>query len=96
MKTFAVIGALAGIILPLFNIPLILRIIKRKSSDDISLVWLFGVWICIILMTPAAMVSPDFAFCAYTLVNLIFFTIVVVVTLRYRHKKYNDKNASDR
>jgi hypothetical protein len=43
MKTIALIAAIA---LPLFNIPLIVRIIKRKSSEDMSISWALGVWIC--------------------------------------------------
>jgi uncharacterized protein with PQ loop repeat len=80
------ISAWAGAVLPLFNIPLIIRIIKRKSADDISLVWLFGVWICILLMTPAVLASQNMAFRAFGWTNLVFFTVVVLVTVKYHHK----------
>ncbi len=86
----------AGALLPIFNIPLILRIIKRKSADDISLVWLFGVWICILLMTPAALTSPDIAFRAFGWTNVVFFTGVVVVTVKYHHKMGGKGNGSRR
>ncbi len=86
MELLMKISAWAGAILPLFNIPLIIRIIKRKSADDIRLVWLFGVWICILLMSPAALVSKEPAFCFFGWMNLIFFTGVVVVTVKYHHK----------
>lgn len=86
MKTLYQISFWAGTLLPLFNIPLILRIIKRKSADDISLVWLFGVWFCILLMTPAAVISQDIGFRAFGWMNVIFFTGVVVVTIKYHHK----------
>ena len=86
MKFLMHISEWAGIILPLFNIHLIMRIIKRKSADDISLVWLFGVWICIILMSPAALTSKDFAFKAFGWANFFFFTGVVAVTVKYHHK----------
>ena len=36
------IGVVAAAVLPLFNIPLIIRIVKRKSSEDISLSWAVG------------------------------------------------------
>jgi uncharacterized protein with PQ loop repeat len=49
----------AAIILPLFNIPLIMKIIQRKSSADISLCWVLGVWICILLMAPSGFRSED-------------------------------------
>ncbi|HPW64710.1 MAG TPA: hypothetical protein PLY30_01015, partial [Candidatus Omnitrophota bacterium] len=74
-------------ILPLFNIPLIMRVVKRKSADDISLVWLFGVWICILLMSPAAFVSNDTVFRLFGYANLLFFTGVVFVTVKY-HRKF--------
>jgi uncharacterized protein with PQ loop repeat len=80
------ISAWAGAVLPLFNIPLIIRIIKRKSADDISLVWLFGVWICILLMTPAVLASQNMAFRAFGWTNVVFFTAVVLVTVKYHHK----------
>ena len=88
------ISAWAGALLPLFNIPLIMRIVKRKSADDISLVWLFGVWICILLMSPVAFVSHDFAFRAFGWTNLIFFTGVVVVTVKYHHRFKNKKEGT--
>lgn len=86
MKILNYIGMFASFAMPLFNIPLIMRIIKRKSADDISLVWLFGVWGCILLMTPAAFVSQDLAFKLFGWTNLIFFTVAVIVTVKYHHK----------
>ena len=88
------VSAWAGALLPLFNIPLILRIVKRKSADDISLVWVFGVWICILLMTPAALTSPDFAFRSFGWTNVIFFTGVVAVTVKYHHRFNNKKEGT--
>ena len=81
------IGAVAGFILPLFNIPLILHIIRRKSSDDISLTWVLGVWICILLMTPRALTSSDLAFKLFGITNIIFFSLVVFFTVKYRRSK---------
>ena len=86
MKFLVHLSEWSGILLPLFNIPLILRIVKRKSADDISLVWVFGVWICILLMSPVAFASQDFAFRAFGWTNVVFFTGVVVVTVKYHHK----------
>ncbi|MFH0986078.1 MAG: hypothetical protein V1882_11215 [Candidatus Omnitrophota bacterium] len=86
MKLLYQISAWAGCVLPLFNIPLIVRIVKRKSADDLSLVWVFGVWICILLMSPAAFTSQDMAFRMFGWVNIIFFTGVVFVTVKYHHK----------
>ncbi len=86
MKFIMYLSEWAGAILPLFNIPLVMRIVKRKSADDISLVWLFGVWICILLMSPGALASKDFAFRIFGWMNLFFFTGVVFVTVKYHHK----------
>ncbi|OGW87374.1 MAG: hypothetical protein A3A81_04610 [Omnitrophica bacterium RIFCSPLOWO2_01_FULL_45_10b] len=78
------IGMIASFVLPLFNIPLALRMIQRKSSDDISLIWVIGVWACIILMSPRALTSSDTAFRLFGIMNLIFFTLVMLFTFRYR------------
>ena len=78
------IGLIAGIILPLFNIPLIIKIIKRKSSRDISLVWVMGVWTCIVLMSPSAFTSQDIVWRTFSYINIILFTVVVVTVLKYR------------
>jgi uncharacterized protein with PQ loop repeat len=43
------IALIAAIILPLWNIPLIVRIIRRRSSKDISRAWAVGVWLCFVL-----------------------------------------------
>ena len=83
MEILYEISAWAGAVLPLFNIPLMIRIIRRKSADDISLVWLFGVWICILLMSPAALASKDPAFRDFGWMNIIFFTGVVIVTVKF-------------
>lgn len=78
------IALISGIALPLFNIPLIVKIIQRKSSKDLSLTWALGVWVCIVLMTPQALRSNDMAFRIYGIVNIIFFSIVVIFVLKYR------------
>lgn len=79
-----IIGIIAAVILPFWNIPLIMRIERRKSSKDISSVWAFGVIFCLILMFPSAIVSEDTVFKVFSIVNIIFFSIVVIQTLRYR------------
>ena len=86
MNLFDHLGAFAAFIMPFFNIPLIIRIIQRKSSDDISIIWLLGVWVCILLMAPSALTSEEIAFKLFGWTNLIFFTVVVVVALKYHHK----------
>lgn len=75
-----------GIVLPLFNVPLIMKIAKRKSSADISMSWAIGVWTCIVLMTPQALRSPDISFRIYGYVNIVFFSAVVVYVLKYRSR----------
>ncbi len=79
-----IVGSVAGTVMPLFNIPLILKIIKRKSSKDISLTWTLGVWSCIILMTPSAILSADLVFKLFGIVNLVFFSAVVFFVIKYR------------
>ena len=78
------IGMISALALPLFNIPLILRLVQRKSSGDFSVSWALGVWVCIGLMTPQALRSSDPAFRAFGAFNLLFFSIVTFLVLKYR------------
>jgi uncharacterized protein with PQ loop repeat len=80
------IGVISGVVLPLFNIPLIVRLVRRKSAEDFSLAWALGVWVCIVLMTPQALRSSDQAFRAFGVVNLVFFSLVTFFILKYRSK----------
>ena len=78
------VGMLAAILLPLWNIPLIVRIQRRKSSQDVSPSWALGVWACLLLMLPAGLGSPDAVFRTFTVANLVLFSFVVVQVFRYR------------
>lgn len=78
------IALVAAIILPLWNIPLIVRIIKRRSSKDISMYWAIGVWVCIVLMAPASFVSKDLVWKVFNIINFILFSFVVIFVLIYK------------
>ena len=80
-----IIGLLAAVVLPFFNIPLIVKIVKRRSSHDISLSWVWGVWICTLLMAPSGFASTDVVWRCYNIVNLVLFTGVVIAVWRYRN-----------
>jgi uncharacterized protein with PQ loop repeat len=82
---YKIIAIIAAIVLPLWNIPLIVRIIKRKSSKDISLFWAIGVWVCFLLMAPSGFTSTDIVWRVFNIVNLILFSAVVVAVLIYRN-----------
>lgn len=84
MDYFLDLGMLASFILPIFNIPLIMKMVKRQSSSDISMTWAAGVWICILLMTPRAVTSPDVVFRIFGVTNLVFFSAVFFCTVKYR------------
>lgn len=84
------IAMVAAIVLPLWNIPLMVRIVRRKSSRDISLPWAVGVWVCILLMAPAGFVSEDRVWRIFNIANLIFFSAVVICVLAYRKGPKND------
>ena len=84
MKT---IGFWAAVILPLWDIPLIVRIIKRKSSEDISIVWAVGLWATSVLMAPSAFISGDRVAVGFNTVNVITLTIVLIVVFKYRKGK---------
>ncbi|MDP2938638.1 MAG: hypothetical protein Q8O13_00935 [Candidatus Omnitrophota bacterium] len=79
------IGLIAAIILPLWNIPLIVRIIKRKSSRDLSILWAIGVWVCLLLMAPSGFISKDIVWRVFNIVNLILFSAVVITVLVFRN-----------
>jgi len=81
------LALITGIILPLWNIPLVARIIRRKSSEDISIYWALGVWTCVVLMEPSALLSKDPVWRIFNTVNLVIFTAVVIIVLAYRRKK---------
>lgn len=78
------IGLIAAIILPLWNLPLIHKIRKRRSSMDISLHWALGVWVCLILMFPSAVMSKDIVYKTFSFMNIILFTIVMIDVVRFR------------
>ena len=81
IQTIALVGA---VMLPLWNIPLIIRIIKRKSSQDISISWVLGVWGCLVLMAPSGFTSADIVWKVFNTMNLLLFSAVMVTVLLYR------------
>lgn len=81
-----IIGMIAAVTLPLWNIPLILKIIKRKSSRDISLWWAYGVLGSLVAMLPAALVSSDPVFRVFSIANVLLFSLVVILVVKYRKR----------
>lgn len=79
------LGYLGAILLPLWNIPLIINIQRRRSSRDLSLPWAFGVWGCLVLMLPSGLASADPVYRVFTILNVILFTAVVIQVLRFRN-----------
>lgn len=78
------IALVFGVILPFWNIPLIVRIIRRRSSEDISTFWALGVWCCLLFMAPSAFVSIDLVWRVFNIVNFVMFSCVLAVVLTYR------------
>jgi hypothetical protein len=78
------ISLVASVVMPLFNIPLIVKIVRRRSSADISMSWVMGVWVCALLMAPSGLTSQDMVFRCFNIVNLVTFTGVVIAVWRYR------------
>ncbi|PIQ83466.1 MAG: hypothetical protein COV75_07465 [Candidatus Omnitrophica bacterium CG11_big_fil_rev_8_21_14_0_20_63_9] len=83
-RVIDVLGLLAAVAMPLWNIPLILRLERRRSSKDISLTWALGVFGCILLMLPSGLLSPDPVFRVFSAVNSVLFAGVVVQVWRFR------------
>jgi len=78
------IGFWAAVILPLWDIPLIVQIIQRKSSQDISKVWAVGLWGTSVLMAPSAFISGDRLAIGFNIMNVIMLTAVLIVVIKYR------------
>ena len=92
-----ILGMLSGVLMPFFNIPLILRIARRRSSEDISLTWVIGVWFCVVGMVPASVLSPDVVLYTFGIVNAVFFSGVLFAVLYFhpavRKKRQEDQRA---
>ena len=78
------LGLIAAVLLPFWNIPLIIRIGRRRSAQDVSLWWTLGVFICLLLMLPSGLVSTDPVFKVFSVVNVVLFGAVVMQVMRYR------------
>src|SRR4051812_17006668 len=85
-RVFEWLGVIGAVAMPLFNVPLVLHIRRRGSSDDISLWWVWGVWSCIVLMFPSSLQTTNHVLRAFGLTNLIMFSCVVVVVMAYRKR----------
>lgn len=78
------VGMVSAVVLPFWNIPLIWRVQKRRSADDLSPAWALGVWVCLVGMLPSGLASSDAVFKTFTVVNLGLFSVVVFQVLRFR------------
>lgn len=84
-------GVVAAVILPLFNIPLITKIVQRRSSKDISLSWALGVWICFLFMLPSGLNTEDIVWKIFNIANITMFSVVVFFTVKYRKGDLGDR-----
>jgi uncharacterized protein with PQ loop repeat len=80
------LGLISSVALPLFNIPLMRRMIQRKSSEDLSLTWVIGIHLCLIGMLPSSLASTDLVFTAFGIANLVLFSGVLYLVIYYRIK----------
>ncbi|MBF0619966.1 MAG: hypothetical protein HQL19_07355 [Candidatus Omnitrophica bacterium] len=83
--TLELIALAASIIMPLWNIPLIVRIYTRRSSSDLSLPWAWGVWVCMLFMVPWAVLTHDVVLKVFSWVNFILFSGVVFSVMKFRN-----------
>jgi len=86
MQPLEILALVASVMMPLWNIPLIVKIFRRKSSDDLSLSWVWGVWVCMLLMIPWALVTRELVLKVFSWVNFILFSGVLVVVMKYRRR----------
>jgi len=78
------VGFWAAVMLPLFDIPLIVRIVRRRSSADISPVWAVGMWVTAVGMAPSAFISGDRTAIGFNIVNVVLLTAVLFAVVKYR------------
>ena len=83
-RIIRILGWTAGLVLPLSNIAFILKLRRRRSSQDVSLSAIGLVWLCLMLMLPAALISPDPIFTWSTIINAGLVTVLVIHVIRYR------------
>lgn len=86
MHPLELLALAASVVMPLWNIPLIVKVIRRKSADDLSLFWLWGVWTCMLLMIPWALVTQELVLKVFSFVNFILFSGVVMAVMKYRRR----------
>ncbi|MEI6438309.1 MAG: hypothetical protein WCO69_06140 [Candidatus Omnitrophota bacterium] len=86
MHPVEALALVASVVMPLWNIPLIVQIIRRKSSDDLSLWWLWGVWTCMLLMVPWAFITTDRVLRVFSGINFVLFSGVAIAVMKYRKR----------
>ena len=84
---FVKLGYISSVVLPLFNIPLMVHIWRRKSADDISLTWAFGIWFSLLGMLPASLISSDSILKVFAISNLGIFSWVLILVLYFKFFK---------
>ncbi|MBF0485964.1 MAG: hypothetical protein HQL16_05575 [Candidatus Omnitrophica bacterium] len=87
MYSWESMALVASIVMPLWNIPLIVKIFQRQSSEDLSLSWALGVWICMALMLPWAVMTKDIVLKVFSFVNFGLFSGVAFAVVKYRQRK---------
>ena len=80
------IALIASVILPLWNIPLIMRIIKRRSARDISLYWAIGVWVSLLAMLPSGIRNDFIVWKVFTICNFLLFSFVLLAAIIFHNK----------
>jgi uncharacterized protein with PQ loop repeat len=87
MITWDTVGFWAGVMLPLWDIPLIVRVIRRKSSADISLLWTWGLWLSSVFMAPSSFLVHNPMAMAFNIVNVTTLTVVLIAVVKYRKEE---------
>jgi uncharacterized protein with PQ loop repeat len=95
MHPLELLALAASVIMPLWNIPLIVKIIQRKSSEDLSLFWVWGVWVCMLLMVPWALVTRELVLKVFSFVNFVLFSGVLVAVMKYRRGDTDAQSAKE-
>jgi uncharacterized protein with PQ loop repeat len=92
VQPLEVLALIASVIMPLWNIPLIVKIVRRRSSSDMSLFWAWGVWLCMLLMLPWAVQTGEVVLKVFSWVNFVLFSGVVCAVMKYRERTPHAKD----
>lgn len=82
--SFKELGYICSMIVPVFHIPLIMKLVRKKSSQEWSLLSVIGFWIATLGIQPWALMTDDRALTILNTLSLMFISVELVLVIKYR------------